>query len=83
MPARRRHREARRRMRLAVAEAVERDRQEFQTAVRSARSHHLDDEFWLEHERGDWCCIDCHPNHPDRLRNDALSEIRTYKERAR
>ena len=80
MPARRRAREANRKMRRAVAEAVARDREAFQTAVQSGRTHHLDDAYWTERERGYHCCLDCSPNHPDRLLNEALSEIRTYKE---
>lgn len=63
-----------------MAEAVARDREEFETAVRSGRAHHLDDLYWKAHEDGDYCCLDCSPNHPDRLLNEALSEIRTYKE---
>ena len=66
-------------MRKAVAEAIERDRQEFETAVLSGRAHHLDDTFWREHEEGGWCCLDCSPNHPDRLLNDALDEIEWFK----
>lgn len=80
MPARRRAREANRKMSRAIAEAVERDRQEFLTAVQSGRAHHLDDAFWRERESGLSCCLDCSPNHPDHALISAEREIAKFKE---
>jgi hypothetical protein len=75
LPRRRRAREFKRRLKQAVAQA------EAEFAVAPLPSDPLDDHYWREHEEGGWCCIDCSPNHPDRLLNDAQDEIDTYLKR--
>lgn len=77
MPKRRRAREFKRRLYRAIATT-----EAEQALLAPPSSDPLDDFFWREHERGDWCCIDCYPNHPDALRNDALDEIAEYLNRS-
>jgi hypothetical protein len=76
MPKRRRAREFKRRLARAIAQAEA----EFAPAA-PLPSDPLDDFYWREHEEGGWCCLDCSPNHPDRLLNDALEEIDAYLNR--
>ena len=83
MPRRRRHREFKRRLRQAVTQAeVWAQKVEAEAALVSASADPLDDVFWREHERGDWCCYDCSPNHPDTLLWDAQEEINEHLNRS-
>lgn len=79
MPARRRAKEIKRKLRAEVAR-IDADQQREATLLLLAADP-LHDHWWREHEAGGWCCIDCSPHHPDRLLNDAIEEIAAYKER--
>lgn len=77
MPKRRRAREFKRRLYRAIATT------EAELAMPvPPSSDPLDDFFWREREEGGWCCMDCSPNHPAHLRNQALVEIDEYLNRS-
>lgn len=77
MPSRKRHQEWKKRYRQAAAEIEKEDEE----ALRLALTDPLDDAFWLAHERGDWCCGDCHPGHPSNILAAATAEIDAYLNR--
>lgn len=74
MPRRKRRQEWKRRFRVAEAEVEAQVEQDLRLALAGP----LDDLFWREHERGDWCCVDCDPHHPDIPLAAADQEIKDY-----